>query len=276
MANRSVALTTVKGGITRLRTKGAALSDSLYDLLNGYVTAARTVVVRPGTLRYADLRQGEAGNPLKGLGSFDGLLHVFAASNEDYDIPEGFQLHIISHPAGRNADGSIIALKKIHFVSPFMGFLYVVAEFEDADTLAELGNTFHFWLQTGDAWTAETVYKLGDIVVPTEPNGFSYQATRLSAPNTSWAPNVLRTVGDVIEPTVYNDFFYTVVDTQGDNPRSGTVEPNWPTEPGAQIFEDAQGGTETTPTPTPTPSVIATPNPVTVDRYRNIKGAPSF
>jgi len=267
MADRSAALTVIKGGINRLRTKGAALNDSLYDALNCYVTAAKTVRVRPGTFRHADLSLLDATleNPTKGLASFDGALHVFAT--QTFDVPDGFVLHVLQHPVKFNSDGSIIPLRKIHFATPFMGFLYVVAEFEDADTLNELGNTFHFWLQTGDVWEANKVYKLGDIVSPSTPNGFSYQANRISAPNLSWAPNRQRQIGDVIEPTAYNDFYYTVVDTQGSNPRSGTAEPIWPLEDGAQIFEDADGGEDTTSSPTPTLDPTTAPDPTTQTRY---------
>jgi hypothetical protein len=185
--------------------------------------------------------------------SFAGALHVFAI--EEVDVPAGFVLHVISHPTDPTSP-----IREIHYAQPFMGFPYVVAEFEN-------GDTFHFWLQSGAVWQADHIYKLGDIVAPSVANGFAFQATRLTAPNIAWAPDVQRTVGDIIEPTVYNDFFYTVVDTLGDNPRSGTTEPIWPTEDGAQISEDADGNTDATPTNTPQPDVNATPNPATNDRY---------
>jgi hypothetical protein len=254
MAQREVALTAVKGGITRLRTKGAALEDSLYDLLNGYVTAAKTVVVRPGTFRSYLLPTDTAGNnETAGLMAFDGALHVFAI--EEVVVPDGVVLHVIQHPTDPTQ-----AIAEINFAKPFMGFPYVVATFAD-------GVTQHYWLQSGDVWTADTIYKAGDIVVPSVSNGLAYQATRSGDPNLSWAPNVQRALGDIIEPTVYNDYFYTVVDTQGDNPRSGTVEPDWPTEDGAQISEDAEGATTSTGTPTTAPDSATTPNPVTQDRY---------
>lgn len=255
MADRSVALTTVKGGINRLRVKGAALNDSLYDLRNGYVTLAKTVVVRPGTFRTATLPTDTAGTTglTKGLMSFEGTLHVFAI--EEVDLPAGFTLHIINHPTDPTSP-----IQEIHYAEPFMGFPYVAAEFEN-------GDTFHYWLQSGDTWQADHIYKAGDIVLPSVPNGLSFQATRISAPNLSWAPNVQRTVGDVIEPTVYNDFFYTVVDTLGDNPRSGTTEPVWPESDGAQINEDADGSTADPTITTPPPTSNTQPNPVTQDRY---------
>lgn len=268
MADRDLALTTVKGGINRLRTKGAALSDSLYDLLNGYVTAARTVKVRPGTVRYANLDFTTLGpDATKGLASFDGNLHIFTSLNEAMVMPEGFVLHRLQHPDGPGPDGSVVQLKKIHFASPFMGFLYVVAEFEETDPPRPSGSVFHFWLQTGDVWQANTTYKLGDIVSPSTPNGFAYQATRLTAPNPSWAPNVPRALGDVVEPTVYNDFYYTVVEALGANPRSGATEPVWPTEDGAQVNEDAEGDYDSSGAVTPQPDPSETPNPNTAERY---------
>lgn len=394
MADRSVALTTIKGGINRQRTKGGALEDSLYDLVNCYVTKSKTVKIRPGTPRIANLfsatgagRSFIAGqatgagftlygwyddpedvlgvgpvgsvplaasyrgfpingifyttdvpggvyvlfgrdangdlptsmdpsifaidgivsaeltsnqaawgadgyvfqpNPLdveppfvdaeayifsfdpestdpesdeatgitQGLMAFEGALHVFA--HEAVAVPTGFVLHIITHPTD---PASHIA--SIDFAAPFMGFPYVVATFGN-------GDTYHFWLQSGDEWQPDTIYRAGDIVVPSVDTGLSYQASRLLPPNQSWAPNVVRSLGDVVEPTVYNDFFYTVVDTQGDNPRSGTTEPLWPTEDGARINEDADGTTTDPPSVTQPPDPNAVPSPGITDRYNNL------
>lgn len=256
MAGNEVALSVIKGGINRLRTKGQALNDSLYDLLNGYVTAAKTVKVRPGTFRSYELPTNTAGDgETKGLMAFEGELHVFAI--EEVTVPSGVVLHIISHPTDPTTP-----IEKIHFAKPFMGFPYVVAEFTD-------GTIQHFWLQSGDEWQADNIYKAGDIVVPSVANGLAYQASRASSPNPSWAANVLRSIGDVIEPTEYNDFFYTVVDTQGTNPRSGATEPAWPEEDGARIFEDADGSPTSSSSTTSAPNSATTPNPATQDRYSN-------
>ncbi len=256
MADRSVALTTVKGGINRQRTKGGALEDSLYDLVNGYVTKSKTIAVRPGTPRVYELPTNTAGeDDTQGLMAFRGQLHVF--SHHAVDVPAGIEVHVIQHPTDPTSP-----IAEINFAAPFMGFPYVVATFEN-------GDTYHYWLQTGDVWQADHIYKLGDIVAPSTPNGFAYQASRLLPANQSWAPNVTRTLGDVVEPTVYNDFFYTVVDTQGDNPRSGTVEPIWPTEDGARINEDADGSSTTPPSVTEPPDTTALPSPGIRDRYRN-------
>lgn len=255
-----VGLTTVKGGIQRQRVKGAALKDSLYDLVNAYVTSAKTVKVRPGTFRRATL------NPLtKGLCSFRGTLHVFC--HETVAVPVGYENHVLTHPAGVMGDGTPIPLLEIHFAEPMMGYLYVVAEFEPGFDHG-LGDVFHYWLQTGEAWTANTAYKLGAIVAPTTPNGLAYQATRIAAANPSWAPNILRAEGDVVEPTTYNDFFYTVVETEGANPVSGATEPAWPTENGAQVIEDSESAYDGLVTPTEAPDPDAAPAPAIVDRYK--------
>jgi hypothetical protein len=257
--DNEVSLTTIKGGINRLRTKGSAPEDSLYDLVNGYVTAAKTIKVRPGTFRVTALPESTAGDELtKGLCAFNGTQHVFA--DELVEVPNGFTLHILSHPDATPDEP--IPLEEINFAAPFMGFLYVSATFTN-------GDTYHFWLQEGDTWQAETVYKLGDIVMPSDPQGLAFQAQRLTDPNIAWAPNLTRELGDVIEPTVYNDYYYTVVDVQGANPRSGDTEPEWPTADGAQVIEDADGAGATSSAPTEMPDPNAQPAPSTSDRYDN-------
>lgn len=259
MPDRSVALTAVRGGINRQKVKGGAPQDQLYDLLNGYVSKSKTVVVRPGSFRQAVLPTDTAGEDLtQGLCAFAGTLHVF--SDEVVDVPDGFTLHVIAHPDATPDEP--IRLSEINFAKPFMGFIYVSATFENDDT-------FHYWLQTGDTWEADTVYKLGDIVAPSVANGLAFQAQRLTEPNIAWAPNVSRSLGDVVEPTIYNDYYYTVVDTQGTNPRSGETEPTWPTETGARVVEDADGAGSTPTTPTEMPDPNAQPAPSTSDRYDN-------
>lgn len=250
------ALTVIKGGINRQRLKGAARPEVLYDLLNGFVNSEGEVTVRPGTFRRATLP-----TITKGLCAFDGSKHVFA--HESVEVPTGYTLHVLTHPMFEDNSENPFVIKKIHFCAPFLGFLYVVAEFDVGDV--DTDSIHHYWLQSGGTWQADTVYKNGDVVEPTVPNGLAYRATRFGAPNLSWAPRVARTVGDVIEPTVYNDFFYTVVDTLGANPASGTVEPIWPTEDGARISEDTDAGSAPPQVVTTPPSSV--PGSDTIDRY---------
>lgn len=261
MADNSVALTTIRGGINRQRTKGGAPEDALYDLLNAYVTKSKNVVPRPGTARVYDLGENTAAeSPTRGLVSYNGGLHTFC--HKFVDLPVGVTLHIITHPDQTPED--LIPIEEINFASPFMGYLYVAATFTN-------GDCFHFWLQEGAAWQADTAYELGDIVIPTatEFAGLAFQAQRLTDPNPAWQASVERALNDVIEPTEYNGFYYTVVEVQGTNPRSGTVEPEWPTEDGAQVVEDADGTDPTPPALTAVPDTSAVPSPSIANRYRN-------
>lgn len=266
-------LTVIGGGLSRQRTKGAALKDSLYDLLNGYVTSEKTVKVRPGTFRHAvlpfDNYVGTEDLSLtKGLVGFDGTLHVFGW--EEAVMPEGVTLHVLAHPDSPDASGTRIPIKRIHFAAPFMGFLYVVAEWDNSTT--EGDDVFHYWLQTGDTWEAERIYKLGDIIAPTTPNGFAYQATRIATANPAWSANAERAVGDVVEPTEYNNFAYRVVDVDGSLPRSGTTEPTWPEEDGQQVIEDAEGAAQSAAVAAEQPDPNTAPAPATQARYSGVLG----
>lgn len=239
---RSAPLTTIKGGINRLRTKGGARSDTLYDLLNGYVTENGTVKVRPGSARVADLD-----SRTRGLCAFGGELHVFCHTY--VDLPEGYVLNILVHPDppdlgyGYTAYGDEeLALSVIHFSEPFLGGLYVVAEFED-------GSVYHYWLQPGVAWEADKVYAAGDLVEPSTPNGLLYRASRLDDPYPPWQADEPRYDGvndayaqSIIEPTAYNGYYYVCTETLGPNPRSGSTEPVWPEFEGGTVVERTDTG----------------------------------
>lgn len=258
---RTAQLTVIKDGINRLRPKGGARADSLYDLLNGYVTSERTVVVRPGTRR---LTPDALPVETVGLVAFESLYYVFAVEDVDLAAYPDFALVILLHPTNPDAQ-----LERIHFAAPFLGALYVVAEFDDAQI-------FHYWLQEGEPWQAEHEYSANEFVTPTVPNGFVYRAVRFGDPFQAWAPGVPRTEGNgssippsIIEPTTYNEYYYTAIETEGDNPRSAQVEPIWPTATGAQIVETAD---ETTPAENvsvnpPTPPTPNQPQSSTTDRY---------
>lgn len=160
-------------------------------------------------------------------------------------------------------------LEKIHFAEPFMGALYVAAEFSD-------GGTYHYWLQAGEQWQANKAYKLGDIVYPSVPTGLVYRASRLGSANPAWAPNVPRFDGtggsgyeqSVVEPTVYNDFYYTAIATTGVSPRSGSLEPTWPEEDGATVVESADNPPDVNiPATTDAPDAATKTSTTTKDRY---------
>ena len=247
--SRIVALNALTSGINRLRNKGGADAESLYDLENGYVTLAGTIQSRPGTVQDALLPAGT-----KGLCAFEGAMVVFSNAART-PMPAGYTCEVVVHP-----DDATLEVEAIHFAGPFLGVLYVAVGFED-------GAVYHYWLQRRDPWTADTFYKVGDIVEPTVRNGYAYRAHRLGDPATVWAPNVARTIGDAVEPTVPNDYQYTVIDTLGTNPKSGTTEPVWPTEDGATVNEDTDL-TPPTPPSTPTPPTTDTTLPPDIaERY---------
>lgn len=216
-------LTTIKGGLNRLRTKGAALKDSLFQLLNGFVTLEKTVKVRPGTILDTTLPVGTVG-----LTSFDGNLQVFASSAVQ-NIPVGYQLNVLRAPDGET-------LTRIHFAEPFLGALYIAAGFAD-------GDTFHFWLQGGTVWRADTIYAFNEIIQPTISNSFFYRATRNGAANPIWTPDAPRIVGDRVEPTTRNGFFFEVVQIFGTLARSSDTEPDWNGATDGQLFNENVDGT---------------------------------
>lgn len=246
-------LTVLKGGINRLRDKGGARADWLYDLLNGQLTTQGTVKVRPGTTRTNTLD-----GTTQGLVAFGGKFHVFA--DEVVPVPAEYVLHVLVSPESDDeVDPPVVyTLEKIHFAKPMLGYLYVVAEFSN-------GSIFHYWLQEGTTWAALTIYKDGDLVQPTTPNGLAYLATRSEAANPVWTAGAPRTVGDRVEPTVYNGFYYEVIDVAGATPTSGDTEPLWPESEGATITES----TDTTPTPPASSGSdpTTTPGSDVIDRY---------
>jgi len=243
-------LTTIKGGLNRLRTKGAALKDSLFELLNGQVTSARTVRSRPGTASISVLPAGTVG-----LVSFDGKLQVFASSVIPGIDENLFTLNVLRHPTDSAQTVSII-----HFAEPFLGALYVSAGFTN-------GDTFHYWLQITETWAANTVYTLNSLIQPSVVNGFAYRPSRNGGAFPAWTAGTPRALNDNIEPTVYSGFYFTAIQVIGSNPRSGDVEPIWPVEDGAIIVEDTDIGTPANvPTPTPPQPPPPVPCPVFV-RY---------
>lgn len=220
---RTVSLTTVKGGMNLLRRKGGAASDSLLDLHNGYVSAARTAVSRPGTAADVQLPAGT-----HGLVAFNGGFVVFSNSAKTIADPR-YRCEVILHP-----EDPILDIERVHFAAPFLGFLYVVIEWAN-------GDVFHYWLQTSGTWAADKVFREGEVIQPTSPNGLTYVAERLGGPAETWTPHKLRAVGNKIEPTKPNGYEYTAVEVYGDNPASGSVEPAWPATDGAVVYEDTDG-----------------------------------
>jgi hypothetical protein len=248
---RNTALTATKAGIQRLREKGGANAESLFDLVNGYVTAQRTTKHRPGTDHEYTLPSGT-----KGLMTFGAKLVVFAI--EPVEVGNDlFEVEVIVHPTEPG-----MALLDILFAEPFLGYPYVVAEFAD-------GSTHHYWLQRRDAWEADTIYAPGDVVEPTSRNGFAYRARPIDAEGVMlWAPNVARAEGDEVVPTAGGTFIHEVIAVAGASPRSGATEPTWATEEGGVTIEDADAPATVTPPAVP-PIIPPGTNlpPIVDDRY---------
>lgn len=216
---RATYLTAVKAGITRLRDKGGASEDALFDLLNGYVTAARTIRMRQAARIQLDLPPGTIG-----LTSFKGAFVVYA----DQVMPAGpgYSVVVLKHPSNGAA-----MLKEIHYSLPYLGFLYVVAEFSD-------GSTYHYWLEEGKPWAPNTTYLPGALVSPTAPNGLAYTLVDTGGGHATWEDYAARTIGNVVVPSANNGFKYTVSSLSGANARSGDTEPQWPATAGGTVNED--------------------------------------
>lgn len=252
---RSVAINSLKKGIDRTRVKGWADPEALFNAVNMWVTVSLSARPRPGTVIDAILPAGTIG-----LTTFRGKLVVFSDHEVDLTGFDQYELEILTYPGTAGP-----SLFKIHFAEPFLGFLYVSAEWST-------GEVFHYWLREPSTWEANKIYKFGDLVQPSTPNGFVYEATRLLPADPVWTPNSAVVVGDRREPTVPNSFTYEVIDTIGTNPRTGTTEPDWPTEADAIINEDADF--DATVPPAGGGSSDTTPPSSVSDRYGTGPDAP--
>ena len=224
---RPVPMTVLKGGINRLKVKGGARADTLYDLVNGYIDQSNSAQNREGTTRVATLNSSTVG-----LCVANGLFHVFA--NSLVSVPTGYECNALVHPTNQS-----LAPKKIWFAKPFMGFLFVVAEFTN-------GDVFHYWLQSTGTWKANTVFKTTDIILPTVLNGFAYQPIRNLPPYAPWTSETAITVNTIVEPTTYTGYVYKATGVAGTNPHTGASEPTWPSASGGVVQEFGDFDTSTT------------------------------
>lgn len=252
---RPYPLTVLKGGINRLRVKGGAAADSLYDLQNGYITNAGSVVPREGTNRAAQLDSSTVG-----LAAANGQFNIFSSAFSTAPLPPGYVLNVLSNPV--NSTASPV---KIYFAKPFMGFEYVVASFSD-------GNVFHYWLQNSGTWTSSTDYTSASIVLPPVPNGIAYQGVRDFPVQPVWAPETIITSGSYVEPNTPTGFAYQAVLVTGSPVHTGATEPVWPTVAGGvvQEFGDFDVSTSDAGTTQQSNSQISTASPLSstiTDRY---------
>lgn len=261
----TLTLGTLKSGINRLRIKGNPSPDSLYDLLNGYVDITGSARSRPGTVTKHALPAGTVGLAFHG-----GKKQVFS----DHIVASGFSdviVNVLKHPGVKgdykpyqyppdwpDQDNNPLTdpfdpnatLSKIHYAQPFLGYMYVVAEFSD-------GYIFHYWLQTGHVWKKNTAYYPNNDVdddlpiapgtTVVQPNGYVYNAS-FTGTIDDWKAGVLRAVSDDVRPTSdyqsnypeTKDFKYEVVEVIGTTPISGTLQPVWPVVDGEIVYEYSQ------------------------------------
>lgn len=252
---RDFAITSAKQGITRQRNKGGPEKDSFYTLKNCYVTSDRSVVPRPGSRLDTTLPAGT-----KGLMMFRGKLHVFSAEPVTLTNPKYVNTVL------RNPDPtSTAAIHEIHFAQPFLGYPFVVAEFED-----NLGTYVAYWLEEQGTWKHETVYFLGESVLPSVQTGYTYSAQRLNPAMPTWSKGKEVQVGDFLEPTVFNGYMYEIIAIDGPGTTTGALEPTWTASEGAVVIEDVDVG-EQQPDQVGAPTAPYVP-PSVSDRYRNQGG----
>lgn len=219
---RAIPLADQSEGINLLRSKGGASPQGLFDLVNGWVTPKRTINARPGTVAAASFPSGT-----KGVVGFENKFHTFASNPATVSDDPNVVVHIL-----RRSDGSASALTKVHRAFPFLGRLYVVAEYAD-------GAVRHFWLELPVTWSANKVYAFGQKVLPTTNAGFYYAIEGVSAV-AAWQENSVVVVGDFKQPKITNNFKYEL--TAGTGPsgfplRTSETEPTWPTTDGATVIE---------------------------------------
>jgi len=217
---RASPLTVLAGGINRLRVKGGAASDQLYDLQNAWITNAGSIKPREGTIRTATLDSSTVG-----LAAANGQFNIFSSSYSTATLTTGYVLNVLSNPS--NTTSSPV---KIWFAKPFMGFPYVVAQFSDS-------SIHHYWLQNNGSWTSSTDYTSASIVLPPTLNGLAYQGVRDFPPQSQWSANTNITSGSYVEPTTPTGFAYQAIATTGSPVHTGQSEPVWPTVAGGIIQE---------------------------------------
>lgn len=223
-------------GINLMRQKGGASPKALFDLKNGWVTSQRTIKARPGSALELTFPAGTVG-----VIGFENKFHTFSHAATAAPADPRVVVNILKHPTG-----GVAALSKVHRKFPYLGRLYVVAEFTD-------GVVQHYWIEAPAAWQASKVYAYAAAVQPVVQTGMYYEMlTKDVTP--AWQANTEVTVGAKRQPRTANGFRYTATAVTGTAPiRTGNTEPAWPTTEGATVVErrfiteaQAPTGTDTT------------------------------
>lgn len=217
----AVSLGQVVRGIDRTRTRGNAQPDGLYDLVNAYVTPARTVKKRPGFKRIGTVPSG--GNifdgtawTARGIASFGGRIVYFSTKTQS---TEG--VFTLRYPATAIDPESAWSLYRVRPIGVFLGRLYAIAEWIDGGGARRF---VHYWLQNPPIWTSSTAKNVGDRVRVSPDNGFYYAINTLPE-YPAWRPNTEYELGDNVQPSVFNGYRYELVENVDTPLISGDTEP---------------------------------------------------
>lgn len=219
MAIRQHSLAKNLDGINLMRSKGGPSESSLFDLKNGWITSQRTAKARPGSAYAVDFPANTVGMVAMGV-----FFHTFSHIIINSGVATNVIVNTLVHPTG-----GVAALMKIHEAFPFLGRLYVVAEFAD-------GVVQHYWNENPASWTANTTYSFGAAVQNPIANGYYYEIKTL-ATTPAWQANTEVVVGESKQPRVANNFKYTATATTGTPTRTSNIEPVWPIVAGATVVE---------------------------------------
>lgn len=206
-------------GMSVLRPKGGADVQSLVLLKNGWVTSDGTMQSRPGCVSELDFPAGTVG-----VLAFEDKFHTFAGAPTAAPSDPRVEVDILLHPTAPGTQ-----LKTIHNAFPFLGRLYVVAEFVD-------GVVQHYWDEDPPNWTDATQVAADAVIQPTVETGYYYENTGVS-PAPAWQSNVAVLIGESRQPTVANGFRYEVLTSTGGSPATSNTEPSWPSGIGSTVVE---------------------------------------
>lgn len=265
MPVRSVTLNASKAGMTRLRDKGGASPETLFELTNAYINASRSPTQRPGTTWVYQF-----GANTHGLVAFQGVFYSFTDNPASIVNTGNYQVVLLRNPVA----GSAATLSKVTYAVPFMGYLYVVGVYSD-------GTAHHFWLQNPPAWQRNSSYSSGQLVQPSPTNGYYYSAQLLSNPP-QWRAHLAVNQGTTVQPTKYNSFFYQATNVVSPTSIGGTTiaftapnEPVWSTSLGGITLDISGGNPSSNPNqinPPPAPPPQPAPGTGPGGRYGNRNG----